>query len=341
MSNQCIDAEAAYRMIMDGNAASGLVVEGVLDFSLESERGLPAEFPEDLSVDVLDLSGREILRLPRGLRAYELNLSETPIPALPDDLRVESRLDLRGCDRLESLPSGLTVGTLVLRGCTALTQLPEGLDVWFLDLAGCWAFEHWPQQARIRGGQLQLGGCSALRTLPPYLDRLAALDVRECPNLASLPPNLVVTGFLELGHSGLTSEEALPPGLANAQLRWAGVNVDRRVAFHPELIELDEVLSERNAERRRVLLDRYGYSRFLRDANAEKLDADTDPGGPRQLLRVKLEEDEDLLALSCYCPSTGRQYMIQVPPATNTCHQAAAWIAGFDDPADYRPVLET
>jgi hypothetical protein len=30
-----------------------------------------------------------------------------------------------------------------------------------------------------------------------------------------------------------------------------------------------------------------------------------------------------------------------VPPAMRTCHQAAAWIAGFDNPNDYRPILET
>ncbi len=49
----------------------------------------------------------------------------------------------------------------------------------------------------------------------------------------------------------------------------------------------------------------------------------------------------DLVEMSCFCPSTGRQYMIRVPPNTATCRQAAAWIAGFDDPDDYHPVLET
>jgi hypothetical protein len=59
------------------------------------------------------------------------------------------------------------------------------------------------------------------------------------------------------------------------------------------------------------------------------------------LLRVKLSEDEDLVAMSCFCPSTARQYIIRVPPQTPTCRHAAAWIAGFDDPNDYRPLIET
>jgi hypothetical protein len=331
----------AFELLANGEMPSGLRVEGTLDYSAQSENAPPAKFPDDLQVEVLNLSGRMIESLPKGLKAYELNLAETPIKSLPSDIEVTCRLDLTHCTRLESLPHGLTVGTLVLRGCTALTAVPERLDVWFLDLSECWAVETWPKEAKIRSGQLQLRSCTALRELPNYLNRLSALNVRECPNLKSLPPELVVTGWLELAHSGLTCEESLPPGLATTQLRWAGVNVDRRIAFHPETIRNGEVLGKRNAERRRVLLDRYGYGRFLQDAAAEILDSDSDPGGKRQLLRVKLEGDEDLVAMSCFCPSTGRQYIIRVPPSTPTCRHAAAWIAGFDDPKDYHPLLET
>jgi hypothetical protein len=41
------------------------------------------------------------------------------------------------------------------------------------------------------------------------------------------------------------------------------------------------------------------------------------------------------------CPSTGRQYVLRVPPTMRSCRQAAAWIAGYDNPADYRPLAET
>ncbi|MES2788882.1 MAG: hypothetical protein V4719_04615 [Planctomycetota bacterium] len=336
-----ISAEQAYKVLKSGTAPADLTVSGVLDYSQKSERRLPPTFPDGLSVDVLDLSGQESVTLPSRLTCYELNLSRTSITTLPSDLQVTSRLDLTGCELLENLPSDFTVGTLLLRSCTSLTKLPENLDVWFLDLTGCWAFETWPESAQIRSGRLQLRGCTALRTLPPYLHRLAHLNIRDCPNLTSLPANLSVSGWVDLGHSGLTDETLLPQGLQGTQLRWAGINVDRRIAFHPEQIHVAEVLGERNAERRRVMLDRYGYGRFLQDSHAEILDRDVDPGGQRQLMRVKLEGDEDLVAMSCFCPSTGRQYMIRVPPVTPTCRAAAAWIAGFDDPDDYQPILET
>lgn len=338
---ETVQADVAYKRLARARVPAGLRVEGVLDYSARSGRVLPDPFPDNLHVDVLDLSDRKLETLPRGLTAYELVLGGTTIRSLPADLNVQVRLDLARCDRLEALPAGLSVGTLNLRGCNALRALPEGLDVWFLDLSGCWAFEHWPRTARIRGGRLQLRGCTAIRSLPDYLETLAAIDVCDCPNLSSLPDNLVVTGWLDLGRSGLREEALLPAGLTHAQLRWAGVAIDRRIAFHPELLTVDELLTEKNAERRRALLDRYGYGRFLRDARAKVLNQDRDAGGPRELLCVKLPGDEDLVALSCFCPSTRRQYVIRVPPTTSTCHQAAAWIAGFDDPKDYQPLLET
>lgn len=341
MTSQPVTAETAYAWLAQRQAPDGLRVEGVLDYSLKSGRVLPAAFPANLQVDVLDLSDRELDGLPAGLTTYELLLTGTTIRSLPADLKVQMRLDLSRCDRLETLPEGLTVGTLNLRGCNALRELPERLDVWFLDLSGCWAFEHWPQVARIRSGRLQLRGCTAIRQLPEYLGTLAALNVCDCSNLTALPDDLAITGWLDLGRSGLTDESALPAGLSRTQLRWAGVAVDRRIAFHPEQLTVDELLTERNAERRRALLDRYGYGRFLRDARAEVLNEDRDPGGPRALLRVKLPGDEDLVAMSCFCPSTDRQYIIRVPPTITTCHHAAAWIAGFDAPDDYQPLIET
>jgi hypothetical protein len=333
--------DAAYAALSSGTATASMHVNGVLDFAASSGRQLPERLPDRLRVDVLNLSGQALKNLPAELSAYEVNLSGTPITQLPENIHVTSRLDLTGCDRLESLPKDLTVGTLVLRGCTALPCLPERLDVWFLDLSECWALEKWPREANIRGGHLRLQGCSAVRDLPPYVNRLSALNVRGCANLTSLPPDLVVTGWIDVAHSGLTREDLLPTGLSTSQLRWAGVDVDRRIAFRPSEISLDEILQERNAERRRVLLDRFGYGRFLQEAAAEVLDSDRDPGGKRQLVRVMLPDDEDLVAMSCYCPSTGRQYMIRVPPQTPTCRHAAAWIAGFDNPDDYRPLVET
>jgi hypothetical protein len=296
--------------------------------------------PDDLEVQHLDLGGCTGLRsLPDGLRCYELSLKGTRIASLPVGLRVDYRLDLEGCTELTELPRGLRVGSLVLRGCTGLTALPEGLDVQFLELQGCSRLVGWPEGARVRMGHLNLRGCRRLAALPESMgrERLSQLDISDCTALTCLPEGLEVGSWIEMARSGVT---ALPRSLAGARLRWNGVTIDHRIAFRPETIAVDEVLSEPNAELRRVLLERYGLERFLRDADAEVLDEDRDPGGVRTLFRVALEGDEDLVCVMVHCPSTGGRYLLRVPPTMTNCHQAVAWTAGYDDPSLYRPMVE-
>jgi len=334
-----IPAKEAAELLRAGKGRPGMRVEGTLAFH---EDVTNLRLPAQLTAEVLDLSRcPAAVELPARLDCFELNLSGTKIRTLPPDVTVTSILNLSGCEELVALPAGLTVGTLIVRGCRSLAALPEKLDAWFLDMTGCWNFAHWPGQARIRSGRLTLRGCAALRTLPDYFGPLAALDVRDCPNLRHLPDGLKIAGWIDVAQSGLAETKTLPASLQGVQMRWQGVRVDERVVLRPESITTQEILQERNAERRRVLLDRFGTARFMKETKAELLDQDQDCGGRRQLLRVPMPDDEPLVSLSCVCPSTGRQYFLRVPPAMTSCHQAAAWIAGFDNPDDYHPLEET
>jgi hypothetical protein len=251
---------------------------------------------------------------------------------------MQLRLDHSGDTELESLPDGLSVGTLVLRGCTALRRLPRGLTVTFLDLSECVCLEELPDDLRVAVGRLDLRGCKRLTSLPAGIGPLSQLDVADCEALQSLPDGLVVTSWVDVGGSGLRS---LPSSMRRATIRWRGVTIDERIAFRPETLIATEALTDLNAERRRVRIERMGFDRFMTDAGASVLDADHDTGGERKLLRVDLEGDEALVCLSVRCPSTGRQYLLRVPPQMATCRRAAAWLAGFDRAEDYEPVLET
>jgi len=351
-----VTADKARAMIRAGTAPAGLSVSGSLSFKDDAKL---AALPDGLTVASLDLSGCvNLRRLPAGLRVrrldlsgcwnpehllpglscYELDLKNSSVTALPADLRVDYRIDLEGCTGLRSLPEGLKVGSLILRGCISLEALPDGLDVYFLDISGCTGIASWPRRGSIQVGRLTARGCAQLRSLPPWMTRLAQLDLRDCANLRELPEGLVVTSWIDVAGTRI---RALPSSLKGVQLRWRGVTVDERVAFRPELITAEEILAESNAERRRVLLERMGYDAFLIHAKAETLDTDRDAGGERRLLRVPMQSDEDLVCVSVLCPSTGRQYVIRVPPAMTTCHQAVAWIAGFDDPDEYKPLAES
>ncbi len=295
--------------------------------------------PARLQTTILDLSGlNDPAKIPAEIHCHTLIWKESPLIELPVGIHVSHKLDLSGSKNLENLPAGLSVPVLVLAGCTRLTALPENLRTDFLTLDGCTALKQWPDSAKASIGSVSARGCMALRDLPADLGPLTTLNLRDCARIEHLPEGTQVRAWVDIGG---TKIEGLPPSLSGVGLRWRGVSVTSQIAFFPETLKSAEALMESNAEVRRVMIERIGFERFLNDVNASVLHEDTDPGGPRQLLQVDLLGDESLVCVSVRCPSTGRHYLIRVPPTMTTCHQAVAWTAGFDDPADYAPLAET
>ncbi len=117
--------------------------------------------------------------------------------------------------------------------------------------------------------------------------------------------------------------------------------VPHDVAFSPETITVDEILTERNAALRQVLLERVGLERFVDKAGATVIDCDRDAGGERRLLRIPVSDGEDIVCVQVQCPSTAKHYILRVPPEMQSCQQAVAWTAGFRNPSSYRPLVET
>ncbi len=267
-----------------------------------------------------------------------LDLADTHVDTLPPGTAVQFRLDLSNCLHLQLLPTGLKAGSLVLQGCRNLMSLPERLDVSFLDISNCPQLTTWPAEGRIEAGRLRARNCSGLEQLPPWMTSISQLDLCGCTRITQLPSWLRVSSWIDVADTGI---HQLPNNLADCALRWKGVRVDQRIAFHPERIQGPEILEVDNAELRRVMLERVGFERFLAEVDAETIDRDTDPGGERRLLRVELAGDEPLVCVAVFCPSTARQYIIRVPTSMTSCHQAIAWTAGFDDPSLYQPSIET
>lgn len=286
----------------------------------------------------VDLSGTNLKEVSCSVTCNDLNLSGTSIQELSSNVKVRSRLNLDNCKKLERLPAGLTCGSISLRGCTFLEHLPERLTTWFLNASDCPRLSEWPREGWIRNGNVSLRNCLEIRSLPDWLGPLGQLDLAGCVNLHRLPEGLRVSGWIDIGGSSITS---LPQSLQNAPLRWRSVPVTHEIAFEPQKITSKQVLDEKNAEVRRVMIERMGYLRFSEEVGAKEIDQDKDTGGQRQLLRIELDGDEPLVGLVCRCPSTDRQYFLRVPPTMKSCHQAAAWIAGFDDPSLYKPLIET
>jgi hypothetical protein len=184
-------------------------------------------------------------------------------------------------------------------------------------------------------GHLDLSGALELYNLPENLT-CESLNVSDCVNLTTLPKGLHITHWIELAGSGITSL----PGGHGFVLRWRGVQVNDKIAFASQSITGQDILNMENVELRRVLIERLGYERFLQQVGGLVSDRDRDAGGERQLVYIPFEDDEAFMVLKVNCPSTGHTHILRVPPYMQNCHQAAAWIAGFDNPDEYHPAIE-
>jgi len=118
---------------------------------------------------------------------------------------------------------------------------------------------------------------------------------------------------------------------------YRGILVTEQIIMRPETMSLQQILSERNLEIQRIMIERFGgLAKVMREARARVVHRS--PQGT--LYRLVQPDREPLVVLEVTCPSTGRKYMLRVPPWTPTVREAIAWT--FDIPASaYNPVLET
>jgi uncharacterized protein DUF6745 len=122
---------------------------------------------------------------------------------------------------------------------------------------------------------------------------------------------------------------------------WHGVRVSRQAIEQPEQLRAAEVLAEPDAEVRRVLIERLGTDRFLRDAGALRV-AEDEAG---ILWRLDLPDDEPLVCVEVTNATPGpdaifRRHVLRVPPDVRTPREAVAWTFGVSED-EYRPLRET
>ena len=177
---------------------------------------------------------------------------------VPAALVVTGPVRLRGEMRLRELPTSLECTQLDVRDCPNLELLPDRLRAVNVRASGT-AVREVSGDWLVRE-HLDLSNNPRLNRLP---ERLTArsLDVSNCPQLRQLPAGLHLTHWLEVAGSGLSG---LPAGL-RVPLRWQGTSVDERTAFRPDELRAIDLLQVRNVTHRRVLIDRIGLERFMRE----------------------------------------------------------------------------
>jgi hypothetical protein len=280
----------------------------------------------------------KILQKDETAICYTLNLAHSPIEELSPKITAINRINLSDCLALTKLPEYIDCHQLNLTNCTALTSLPKGICVSSLIISGCTGISELPDDMVVEHMEFVARDCTNLKSLNGMFFNLTKLDLQGSSLIEELPEDIDVNYWIDIGGTRIRKP---PETLRHIHFQWYGIPIDEMTAFHPEKLTTKNILGEVNAEVRRVMIMRMGYERFFEVSKPTIIDEDEDPGGLRQLLGIHLFDDEDIVALSVTCPSTGRKYIIRVPPRMRSCHQAAAWIAGFDNPNDYKPIYET
>jgi hypothetical protein len=122
---------------------------------------------------------------------------------------------------------------------------------------------------------------------------------------------------------------------------WRGVLVPPYVVLLPEPLTFDLIESERNAEVRRVLIERYGLDNYLREGKVLRLHEDQ----CGILYRMNLPGDEPILVVRVQNSTpepdgTIKEYFLRVPPTMQRARQAVAWTFGLSE-EEYHPLTET
>jgi hypothetical protein len=120
-----------------------------------------------------------------------------------------------------------------------------------------------------------------------------------------------------------------------------GRQVSREIFRRLETVTVADIENERNVEIRRVMLERYGETRYLEESGATVVDEgeygvlyrrDFLSGEPLVMLRVLNSTPE--------WDGSYKPYWLRVPPTMRTAHEAVAWTFGLT-PGQYRPDIES
>lgn len=132
---------------------------------------------------------------------------------------------------------------------------------------------------------------------------------------------------------------AFPDGFALHA--WRGMPVPAEFLAGLDGLTPERIREEENAELRRVMLEHYGYDRYLAESDAKPVHRDE----TGILWRIDLQRDEPVVMVEVVNSTaepdgTHRTYWLRVPPGTRTAREGVAWTFGLDESA-YTPQKET
>ena len=129
------------------------------------------------------------------------------------------------------------------------------------------------------------------------------------------------------------------------QYFWHGVSVPQKLIVAPEQITKDDLAKEGNAEVRRAMMEKL-EDRFFSLLDVQEIARDTIGTGEfaREAVIFRTKEPDPVAGeyiqyVKVQCHSTGRQYMLCVPPHITSPLAAVAWTFTKEE-AEYSPLVE-
>ncbi|WP_433824447.1 DUF6745 domain-containing protein [Actinoplanes sp. CA-015351] len=122
---------------------------------------------------------------------------------------------------------------------------------------------------------------------------------------------------------------------------WRGMPIPADLAAELPRLTVERIRDESNAEIRRVMLEHFGYERYLREAGARTMGSDE----AGTLWYLDLPGDEPLVMVEVVNSTpepdgTSRVYWLRVPPSTRTAREGVAWTFGLTA-EEYQPLIQT
>jgi len=122
---------------------------------------------------------------------------------------------------------------------------------------------------------------------------------------------------------------------------WRGMPIPPEMVAQLATLTVERIQAEENAEMRRVMLEHFGFERYLRESGAKKQHADEFG----TLWRVDIPGDEPLVMVEVINSTAEpdgsfRTYFLRVPPQTGTARAGVAWTFGLSE-QEYAPTKQT
>lgn len=122
---------------------------------------------------------------------------------------------------------------------------------------------------------------------------------------------------------------------------WRGMPVPADFVERLGALDARRIRAEENAELRRVMLEYYGYERYLTESGAQPVHRDE----TGVLWRIELQGDEPVVMVEVVNSTpepdgSSRTYWLRVPPRTATAREGVAWTFGLSA-EEYEPQRQT